>query len=259
MHRVPFLVGIHLFLLIGCASFVHKYEYGSLESAYIYPPGISVGYSPAYIPLTYSPKYKVGAGMDLSYLIVPMGSNVFLYNKDKFFSIRIGNQWSTIDNEVIGVEFLLGGNYFLEKSSVFTIGAGYTTLNLTPRDIVSGKILGLFVKLSKVLFYNQYAQYNYEPLFTSIYFVNNLKRYDFKGVLELHVYDSSYTTYIVEYRYPSFKDYLWSFGMGVDTKFKGFAWYTELGKVFPRYMYDTNSENPIRYDYYLSSGLYLNF
>ncbi len=259
MKKNRFLLAVVVMMFTGCASAVYNYDYGEPGSSYQYPSNVSIQFTPGYIPVYPGATVKVGAGMDVEYLFVPMGSDIFIFNKDVFASLRIGNQWSTIDNEVIGAEAQIGANYHIDSNSVISFAVSYTNLDLTTRDVIKGKIAGGTIKLSKILFKNDRSTFMLDPVFSSLYFTNNMRYYDFSATTERHVWDSAETDYTVEYGHPAFKNYLWAFGLGVDARFQTFTWYLELGKVFPKFIFDTNNDYAIHYDYYLTSGLFLNF
>ena len=240
-------------VLSGCASAVYNYDY-ERGNGMRYPSNVSVGFSPSPVPLSTISNLRVGVGADIAYFVIPMGSNIFLYNKDFYASLRIGDQWSTIDNEVVGVGLSLGKNFFLGKNSVISIGGSYTTLNLTPANIVEGDI-----KEGRLLFQKILVEGNSKdvliPNIMSLFVSNGFYSYNFTGTVERYG-DTTNATSIINLEY---RGYLWSVGMGMRMQFASISYFVEVGKIFPRYMYDANNANPIRYDAYLLSGIYLNF
>ena len=253
MKKVFFLL-VPLLFLAGCAGAVYNYGYGEGERMQ-YPSSISVGFSPSPVPLGQSSKLKLSVGTDMAYLIVPMGSDIALYNRDFYAGLRLGDQWSTEDNEVLGAGFYIGKNFFLDKKSIMTLGGSYTTLNLTPRKVVEGDLKGARVVFQKILLETKSTDMLL-PSMTTVFISNNLYSYNFTGTVEREVGDTIFRTDTLKLNY---KGYLLSIGLGFKMQFSSVSWYGEIGKIFPRYLYDENDSNPVRYDAYLSTGVYLNF
>ncbi len=249
------LIFTGMLFFTGCASAVYQYEYEE-QNGIQYPSSISVGYYPNVTPISISKKAHLSVGMDMAYLVVPMGSNIMLYNRNFYAGLRIGDQWSTPDNEVLGAEFQAGVNYFLNEKSVVSLGASYTTLDLTPKNIVEGNLKGLKLTFNKILISDNKAA-SFLPRVLTVYLSNNMYSYDFNGVVEREFYSdtlSGYDTLNLHYR-----DYLWSVGLGLYMRFSSLTYTIELGRVFPRYLYDVANSNPIRYEAYLTTGFYMNF
>ncbi len=255
MKNLLFVMGVFMFLLSGCASAVYDYDYENGNSMH-YPQSVSVGYSPEPVLFNSSNDLRLTVGADMAYLVVPMGSNINLSYRGFYAGARIGDQWSTQDNEVLGSGFTLGKNVFLGNNSVFTLGVSYTTLNLTPNDIVKGNVKGGRLVFQKVIFKDEKAS-GILPKVLTTFIANNIHYYDFTGTVEREHYAD--TMMLTDTLILNYRNYMWSVGIGFMTRFSTITLYGEIGKIFPRYMYDINNANPIRYDAYLITGMYLNF
>jgi len=254
MQRLIFVV-LFIIFLSGCASAVYQYDY-ERGNGIRYPQSISIGYYPTPSFISLNKNVSLSAGLDMSYLVVPMGTNIMIYNKYFFAGFRVGDQWSTSDNEALGANITIGGNYFLNNRSLLSLGASYTNFSPTPHDIVNGSIMGLNLSLQKILF-SENKPSILLPQIVTLYISNNLYQYDVTGTVERPMSTDSgvvHNTYKLYYN-----DYLGSVGLGLNIKFSNLSGNIELGKIFPRYMYDIHNSNPIRYEAYLTTGLFLNF
>lgn len=245
---------ISLMLLSGCAGAVYKYNYMEDNNIH-YPSSVSVGYAPAPVSPIGSSSLNLMVGTDMAYLVVPMGSDVIVYNKNFYVGFRAGDQWSTSDNEVIAASLYAGKNFFIDKNSVITIGGSYTNLDLTPRKVINGDLKSGRLVFQKILSRPD-EKSAFPPMGMTLFIANNLYSYTFTGTVERPIGDTLYQT---EIRKLNYDYYLWSISLGVKMQFSSTLWYAELGKIFPRYVYDKSDSNPIRYEAYLTTGIYLKF